>query len=131
MFYEFYPDKFNNKTNGIAHRRWLMKANPQLTNLISEAIGEEWKKEPIKLQALQNFIHDASFQEKLAGVKQERKIILAERIHNKMGITIDPNSIFDVQVKRLHAYKRQLLNVLHILYLYNRLKEDTSFSFYS
>ena len=130
LFYEFYPDKFNNKTNGIAHRRWLMKANPQLTNLISEAIGEEWKKEPIKLQALQNFIHDTSFQEKLAGVKQERKIILAERIHNKMGITIDPNSIFDVQVKRLHAYKRQLLNVLHILYLYNRLKEDTSFSFY-
>ncbi|MCZ6941361.1 glycogen phosphorylase [Bacillus mycoides] len=130
LFYEFYPDKFNNKTNGIAHRRWLMKANPQLTNLISEAIGEEWKKEPIKLQALQNFIHDTSFQEKLAGVKQERKIILAESIHNKMGITIDPNSIFDVQVKRLHAYKRQLLNVLHILYLYNRLKEDTSFSFY-
>ncbi|MGE7856958.1 MULTISPECIES: glycogen phosphorylase [Bacillus] len=130
LFYEFYPDKFNNKTNGIAHRRWLMKANPQLTNLISEAIGTEWKKEPIKLQALQTFQYDASFQEKLADVKQERKIILAERIHNQMGITIDPNSIFDVQVKRLHAYKRQLLNVLHILYLYNRLKEDASFSFY-
>jgi starch phosphorylase len=107
-----------------------MKANPQLTNLISEAIGTEWKKEPIKLQALQTVQHDASFQEKFAEVKQERKEILAERIHNKMGITIDPNSIFDVQVKRLHAYKRQLLNVLHILYLYNRLKEDTSFSFY-
>ena len=130
LFYEFYPDKFNNKTNGIAHRRWLMKANPQLTNLISEAIGEEWKKEPIKLQALQTLQHDTSFQEKFAEVKQERKEILAERIHNKMGITIDPNSIFDVQVKRLHAYKRQLLNVLHILYLYNRLKEDASFSFY-
>lgn len=130
LFYEFYPDKFNNKTNGIAHRRWLMKANPQLTNLISEAIGTEWKKEPIKLQALQTVQHDASFQEKFAEVKQERKEILAERIHNKMGITIDPNSIFDVQVKRLHAYKRQLLNVLHILYLYNRLKEDASFTFY-
>ncbi|EEL32148.1 Glycogen phosphorylase [Bacillus cereus Rock3-28] len=130
LFYEFYPDKFNNKTNGIAHRRWLMKANPQLTNLISEAIGTEWKKEPIKLQALQTVQYDASFQEKFAEVKQERKGILAERIHNKMGITIDPNSIFDVQVKRLHAYKRQLLNVLHILYLYNRLKEDTSFTFY-
>lgn len=130
LFYEFYPDKFNNKTNGIAHRRWLMKANPQLTNLISEAIGTEWKKEPIKLQALQTVQYDASFQEKFAEVKQERKEILAERIHNKMGITIDPNSIFDVQVKRLHAYKRQLLNVLHILYLYNRLKEDTSFTFY-
>lgn len=130
LFYEFYPDKFNNKTNGIAHRRWLMKANPQLTNLISEAIGTEWKKEPIKLQALQTVQYDASFQEKFAEVKQERKEILAERIYNKMGITIDPNSIFDVQVKRLHAYKRQLLNVLHILYLYNRLKEDASFTFY-
>ncbi|MFE7739026.1 glycogen phosphorylase, partial [Bacillus cereus] len=130
LFYEFYPDKFNNKTNGIAHRRWLMKANPQLTNLISEAIGTEWKKEPIKLQSLQTVQYDASFQEKFAEVKQERKEILAERIHNTMGITIDPNSIFDVQVKRLHAYKRQLLNVLHILYLYNRLKEDASFTFY-
>ncbi|HDR4306120.1 TPA: glycogen phosphorylase, partial [Bacillus anthracis] len=130
LFYEFYPDKFNNKTNGIAHRRWLMKANPQLTNLISEAIGTEWKKEPIKLQELQLVQYDASFQEKFAEVKQERKEILAERIHNTMGITIDPNSIFDVQVKRLHAYKRQLLNVLHILYLYNRLKEDASFTFY-
>ncbi|EEM39307.1 Glycogen phosphorylase [Bacillus thuringiensis serovar sotto str. T04001] len=130
LFYEFYPDKFNNKTNGIAHRRWLMKANPQLTNLISEAIGPEWKKEPIKLQSLQTVQYDASFQEKFAEVKQERKEILAERIHNTMGITIDPNSIFDVQVKRLHAYKRQLLNVLHILYLYNRLKEDASFTFY-
>ncbi|AIE81405.1 Glycogen phosphorylase [Bacillus cereus] len=130
LFYEFYPDKFNNKTNGIAHRRWLMKANPQLTNLISEAIGTEWKKEPIKLQELQLVQYDASFQEKFAEVKQGRKEILAERIHNTMGITIDPNSIFDVQVKRLHAYKRQLLNVLHILYLYNRLKEDASFTFY-
>lgn len=130
LFYEFYPDKFNNKTNGIAHRRWLMKANPQLTNLISEAIGTEWKKEPIKLQELQLVQYDASFQEKFAEVKQERKEILAERIHNTMGIIIDPNSIFDVQVKRLHAYKRQLLNVLHILYLYNRLKEDASFTFY-
>ncbi|MDF9557937.1 glycogen phosphorylase, partial [Bacillus tropicus] len=130
LFYEFYPDKFNNKTNGIAHRRWLMKANPQLTNLISEAIGTEWKKEPIKLQELQLVQYDASFQEKFAEVKQERKEILAERIHHTMGITIDPNSIFDVQVKRLHAYKRQLLNVLHILYLYNRLKEDASFTFY-
>lgn len=89
LFYEFYPDKFNNKTNGIAHRRWLMKANPQLTNLISEAIGTEWKKEPIKLQELQLVQYDASFQEKFAEVKQERKEILAERIHHTMGITID------------------------------------------
>ena len=130
LFYEFYPEKFNNKTNGIAHRRWLMKANLQLTNLISEAIGEEWKKQPQGLQLLQDYRYDTVFQDKLQAVKQERKHILAERIRNKMGIIVDPSSIFDVQVKRLHAYKRQLLNVLHILYLYNRLKEDSSFSFY-
>ncbi|MDR4458772.1 glycogen/starch/alpha-glucan phosphorylase, partial [Bacillus tropicus] len=98
-FYEFYPEKFNNKKNGIAHRRWVMKAKPQLTNLISEAIGTEWKKEPIKLQELQLVQYDASFQEKFAEVKQGRKEILAEHIHNTMGITIDPNSIFDGQVK--------------------------------
>ncbi|MCI0763632.1 glycogen/starch/alpha-glucan phosphorylase [Bacillus sp. TL12] len=130
LFYEFYPEKFNNKTNGIAHRRWLMKANPQLTNLISEAIGEEWKKQPQGLQLLQDYRYDTAFQDKLQDVKQECKHILAERIRNTMGVIIDPSSIFDVQVKRLHAYKRQLLNVLHILYLYNRLKEDSSFSFY-
>ncbi|CAI8920985.1 MULTISPECIES: glycogen/starch/alpha-glucan phosphorylase [Bacillus] len=130
LFYDFYPEKFNNKTNGIAHRRWLMKANPQLANLISEAIGTEWKKQPIQLQLMQSFQHDTAFQDKLHDVKQERKYILAEQIQNKMGIIVDPSSIFDVQVKRLHAYKRQLLNVLHILYLYNRLKEDSSFSFY-
>ncbi|AWC34347.1 glycogen/starch/alpha-glucan phosphorylase [Bacillus cytotoxicus] len=130
LFYEFYPEKFNNKTNGITHRRWLMKANPELTTLISEVIGTGWKKEPIRLEALQSFKNNTVFQEKLHAVKQKRKNILAERIQNKMGILIDPHSIFDVQVKRLHAYKRQLLNVLHILYLYNRLKEDSSFSFY-
>lgn len=130
LFYDFYLEKFNNKTNGIAHRRWLMKANPQLANLISEAIGTEWKKQPIQLQSLQSFQHDTAFQDKLHDVKQERKYILAEQIQSKMGIIVDPSSIFDVQVKRLHAYKRQLLNVLHILYLYNRLKEDLSFSFY-
>ncbi|HEK9100619.1 glycogen/starch/alpha-glucan phosphorylase [Bacillus cereus] len=130
LFYEFYPEKFNNKTNGIAHRRWLMKANPQLTNLISEAIGEGWKKQPQGLQLLQDYRYDTAFQDKLQDVKQERKHILAERIRNNMGVIVDPSSIFDVQVKRLHAYKRQLLNVLHILYLYNRLKEDSSFSFY-
>ena len=130
LFYEFYPEKFNNKTNGITHRRWLMKANPQLSSLISEAIGTDWMKEPVQLQALQYYRQNAAFQEKLHEVKQIRKEILTERIRNTTGIRIDPNSIFDVQVKRLHAYKRQLLNVLHILYLYNRLKEDSSFSFY-
>ncbi|MDM5157005.1 glycogen/starch/alpha-glucan phosphorylase [Bacillus sp. DX1.1] len=130
LFYEFYPDKFNNKTNGITHRRWLLKANPQLSNLISGAIGTEWMKSPEQLQALQSYQYDTAFQDQLHAVKQQRKIILMERIADKTGILVDPHSIFDVQVKRLHAYKRQLLNVLHILYLYNRLKEDSSFSFY-
>ncbi|MDM5190520.1 glycogen/starch/alpha-glucan phosphorylase [Bacillus sp. DX4.1] len=130
LFYEFYPEKFNNKTNGITHRRWLLKANPQLSNLISGAIGTEWMKYPEQLQALQSYQYDTAFQDQLHAVKQQRKMILMKRIADKTGILVDPHSIFDVQVKRLHAYKRQLLNVLHILYLYNRLKEDSSFSFY-
>lgn len=130
LFYEFYPEKFNNKTNGITHRRWLLKANPQLSKLICDTIGTDWMKEPDQLQALGNYKHDAAFQESLHNVKQVRKELLMKRIEKQTGIVVDPYSIFDVQVKRLHAYKRQLLNVLHILYLYNRLKEDASFSFY-
>ena len=130
LFYEFYPEKFNNKTNGITHRRWLLKANSQLSKLICDTIGTDWMKEPDQLQALGNYKHDAAFQESLHNVKQVRKELLMKRIEKQTGIVVDPYSIFDVQVKRLHAYKRQLLNVLHILYLYNRLKEDASFSFY-
>ncbi len=130
LFYEFYPEKFNNKTNGITHRRWLLKANPQLSKLICDTIGTEWMKEPDQLQVLGNYKYDAAFQDALHNVKQVRKELLMKRIEKQTGIVVDPYSIFDVQVKRLHAYKRQLLNVLHILYLYNRLKEDSSFSFY-
>ncbi|MEH7460542.1 glycogen/starch/alpha-glucan phosphorylase [Bacillus thuringiensis] len=130
LFYEFYPEKFNNKTNGITHRRWLLKANPQLSKLICDTIGTDWMKEPDQLQALGNYKYDAAFRESLHNVKQVRKELLMKRIEKQTGIVVDPYSIFDVQVKRLHAYKRQLLNVLHILYLYNRLKEDASFSFY-
>jgi starch phosphorylase len=127
LFYEFYPEKFNNKTNGITHRRWLLKANPQLSQLISETIGTEWIQRPAKLQSLLHYKTDAAFQEAFYRVKQERKEILAKRIFEQNGIRVDASSIFDVQVKRLHAYKRQLLNVLHIMYLYNRLKEDPGF----
>ncbi|MDC2865222.1 glycogen/starch/alpha-glucan phosphorylase [Bacillus sp. BP-3] len=130
LFYEFYPEKFNNKTNGITHRRWLLKANPQLSKLICDTIGTDWMKEPDQLQSLGYYKYDAAFQESLHNVKQVRKELLMKRIEKQTGIVVDPYSIFDVQVKRLHAYKRQLLNVLHILYLYNRLKEDASFSFY-
>ncbi|WP_017756207.1 glycogen/starch/alpha-glucan phosphorylase [Calidifontibacillus oryziterrae] len=128
MFYEFYPYKFNNKTNGITHRRWLMKANPELTSAIKDAIGDEWIVNPKKLALLMDYAKDASFQDKIFEVKQCKKRSLAKRIKSLTGIVVDEQSIFDVQVKRLHAYKRQLLNILHIMYLYNRLKEDANFS---
>lgn len=130
LFYEFEPEKFNNKTNGITHRRWLLKANPELSALITEANGDGWVKDAEKLSELRQYVHDPAFKEKLSEVKQKRKKILADRIYQQTGLAIDETSIFDVQVKRLHAYKRQLLNVLHIMYLANRLKEDSNFSIY-
>lgn len=126
-FYELYPWKFNNKTNGITHRRWLLKANPELTALIKDVIGDEWVKQPEKLLELKRHIYNPSLKERFAEVKRKRKEILANKIAEKNGIIVDIDSIFDVQVKRLHAYKRQLLNVLHILYLYNRIKEDANY----
>ncbi len=126
-FYDIYPEKFNNKTNGITHRRWLIKANPELTNLISNGIGEEWIKQPILLENLEQFKNDSSFLSELKKVKQLNKQRLVSQIFQQTGIVVNEQSIFDVQVKRLHAYKRQLLNVLHILHLYNRMKEDSNY----
>ncbi|MCF2650652.1 glycogen/starch/alpha-glucan phosphorylase [Niallia circulans] len=125
-FYAFYPEKFNNKTNGITHRRWLIKANPKLANLISQTIGDKWIDEPAQLRELLSYQEDGNFKENLAAIKQTNKEILAKIIKDKNGILVDPSSIFDVQVKRLHAYKRQLLNILHIMSLYNKLREDPS-----
>jgi starch phosphorylase len=122
LFYDVYPHKFNNKTNGITHRRWLMKANPALADAITEAIGDKWITDPSRLIALKEMAQDAGFKEKLWAIKQENKKKVARFIEEKTGIVVDPESIFDVQVKRLHAYKRQILNVLHIMDLYNRLK---------
>ncbi|WP_226670287.1 glycogen/starch/alpha-glucan phosphorylase [Metabacillus litoralis] len=127
-FYDIYPKKFNNKTNGITHRRWLLKANPELTNLIKEAIGDDFVQQPDKLIDLKRHIYHPALKEQFANVKRKRKEILAKRIADKNGILVDIDSIFDVQVKRMHAYKRQLLNVLHIIYLYNRLKEDANYT---
>ncbi|MEW8970677.1 MAG: glycogen/starch/alpha-glucan phosphorylase [Mesobacillus sp.] len=124
LFYQFYPDRFNNKTNGITHRRWLLKANPGLSGLITDAIGTDWVSSPQQLENLMRFKDDSAFLEKLHGIKQGNKERLAKRILDKTGIQVDTESIFDVQVKRLHAYKRQLLNVLHIMHLYNALKKD-------
>ncbi|MFT9598932.1 glycogen/starch/alpha-glucan phosphorylase [Mesobacillus sp.] len=124
LFFQFYPERFNNKTNGITHRRWLLKANPGLSGLITDAIGSDWVSSPQKLEELMRFKDDSAFLEKLHGIKQGNKERLAKRILDKTGIQVDTESIFDVQVKRLHAYKRQLLNVLHIMHLYNALKKD-------
>jgi len=124
LFHQYYPGKFNNKTNGITHRRWLLKSNPELSQLLKETIGDSWVKEPSELKRLLEHANDASLQEQLEKIKLKHKISLANIIQDKTGIPIDPHSIFDVQVKRLHAYKRQLLNILHIMHLYNKLQEN-------
>ncbi len=121
-FYELYPEKFNNKTNGITQRRWLLHSNPKLAKLITEKIGDGWITDLSQLKELKKFTDDEDFLEKLMEVKKENKIALAKYIKQTKGIEINPDSIFDIQVKRLHEYKRQLLNVLHIIYLYNCLK---------
>lgn len=129
-FYLIFPQKFNNKTNGISHRRWLLKANPELTSLITEAIGEKWLKNPAELVNLTPFAYDPSFIDAFQTVKRKRKEDLIRVIQDLTGFVVNSESIFDVQVKRLHAYKRQLLNILHIMHLYNHLKEDRSSGFY-
>ncbi|WP_010234342.1 glycogen/starch/alpha-glucan phosphorylase [Clostridium arbusti] len=123
-FANFYPFKFNNKTNGITHRRWLMKANPNLSNLITEVIGDSWISKPDNLIGLLAFSKNANFQNKINKIKQDNKIIFSNYIKNTYGILVDTNSIYDIQVKRLHSYKRQILNIFNILDLYYRLKEN-------
>lgn len=129
-FVTIYPDKFNNKTNGITHRRWLLFSNPQLTQLLEETIGDEFKTNPEKLEDLMEHVEDEALQAKFMDVKLERKKILAAYVKENLGIDIDVNSIFDCQAKRLHAYKRQLLNIFHVMYLYLRMKQDPSFRIY-
>lgn len=127
-FAAIYPERFNNKTNGITQRRWLLYSNPQLTSLLKETIGDEFMHDFDKIEELMNHIDNPELQNKFLAVKHERKEILAKHILEKTGIEIDSNSIIDTQAKRLHAYKRQLLNVLHIIYLYQRIKSDPSFT---
>lgn len=123
-FYDIYPERFNNKTNGITHRRFLLKSNTKLSNLISESIGDCWIKSPKELKKLESFAEDKSFCEKLQCIKKENKIELSKIIKDSTGITVDENSIFDVQIKRFHLYKRQLLNVLNIIYMYNEVLQN-------
>lgn len=121
-FYEIYPEKFNNKTNGITQRRWLGHANPELANLISENIGDGFYKDLSQLEKLVPLADDADFRKKFMAIKKANKTALADYFKATMGIEINPDSIYDIQVKRLHEYKRQLLNILHVMSLYNKLK---------
>ena len=123
-FYLMYPNKFNNKTNGITQRRWVQLSNPALTELLDDTIGTDWKCNPEELILLKAHADDKTVLDRLEAVKLENKKRFAAYVKKEMGIEIDPTAIFDVQIKRLHAYKRQLLNVLHILERYNRIKDN-------
>jgi len=124
LFYQFYPERFNNKTNGITYRRWLFQCNPELTQFLKDTIGNSFMKTATDLEMLLPFIENQEFLDQFAVVKKEKKMQLAKIIAEENGVVVNPDSMFIIQVKRLHAYKRQLLNALHIMYLYNRLKEN-------
>lgn len=129
-FYAICPQKFNNKTNGITHRRWLLNANPQLSSLLKKTIGGKFVKEPLNLIELMKYVDNKKIQTNFLEIKLERKKILAAYIKKTMNIEVDVTSIFDIQSKRLHAYKRQLLSILNILDLYFHMKEDPNFRIY-
>ncbi len=122
------PEKFSAITNGITHRRWLMSCNPELTDLINQSIGTDWIREPEKLSELRPFADDAAFREEFAKIKRHNKERLAKMLKDRQNVDIDPAFMFDVQAKRLHEYKRQMLNALHILVLYNRIVNDETFT---
>lgn len=122
QFAALWPERFNNKTNGITQRRFLLKANPPLANLLSETVGDSWICDLSALKVLREKAEDNSFQEKIAGIKRSAKERLAKAVQKEYGIALNCNHIFDIQIKRIHEYKRQLLNVLHIIMLYKRIK---------
>lgn len=123
-FAELYPDRFNNKTNGITPRRWLLGCNPDLSDLVTSVVGEEWVTDLSKLRGLEKVAEDPSFQHKFLAIKKACKETLADVIKDKIGLSIDSGAIYDAQIKRLHEYKRQHLNLLHILTLYRRLLQN-------
>ena len=129
-FYEMYPDKFNNKTNGITQRRFLLHGNPLLADWVTDHVGDEWITDLPQLEGLKVYAKDKKAQAEFMNIKYQNKVRLAKYIKEHNGIDVDPRSIFDVQVKRLHEYKRQLLNILHIMYLYNEIKEHPDMEFY-
>ena len=126
-FYEMYPDRFNNKTNGITQRRFLLHGNPMLAAWVSEKIGSGWITDLAQIKNLLPFAEQEECRQEFLNIKYRNKLRLADYIKKHNGIDVDPNSIFDVQVKRLHEYKRQLMNILHVMYLYNRLKDDPNY----
>ena len=129
-FYEMYPEKFNNKTNGITQRRFLLHANPLLADWITDHIGDKWITDLKQLSKLKVYADDQKAQQEFMNIKYQNKVRLAKYILEHNGIEVNPNSIFDVQVKRLHEYKRQLMNILHVMYLYNQIKEHPEMDFY-
>lgn len=129
-FYEMMPEKFNNKTNGITQRRFLLHGNPLLADWVTEHIGNEWITDLPQIAKLKVFADDKKAQHEFMNIKYRNKVRLAQYILEHNGVEVDPRSIFDVQVKRLHEYKRQLLNILHVMYLYNELKEHPDMEFY-
>ena len=129
-FYDMMPEKFNNKTNGITQRRFLKHGNPLLAEWVTDHVGEEWVTDLPKLSKLRLFAEDEKAQHEFMNIKYKNKLRLAAYIKEHNGIDVDPRSIFDVQVKRLHEYKRQLLNILHVMYLYNKLKDNPEMDFY-
>ena len=123
VFHEFYPGKFNNKTNGVTQRRWLIGSNPELASLLDETISPAWRHDPVQLARFADYKNDGAVLERLAEIKKSRKRILARHLRHKCGVRLDTDTIFDIQVKRIHSYKRQLMNILHVMYQYDRLKK--------
>ncbi|MCR5633163.1 MAG: glycogen/starch/alpha-glucan phosphorylase [Eubacterium sp.] len=129
-FYEMNPKQFNNKTNGVTQRRFLAHGNPLLAEWLNRKIGEEWITDLSQISKLKTYVDDKKYQQEFMNIKYQNKLRLAKYIKEHNGIDVDPNSIFDVQVKRLHEYKRQLLNILHVMHLYSELKENPEFDMY-
>ena len=129
-FYEMMPEKFNNKTNGITQRRFLLHANPLLAEWVTEHVGADWITDLPKIKKLAVYADDEKAQQEFMNIKYQNKVRLAKYILEHNGVEVDPRSIFDVQVKRLHEYKRQLLNILHVMYLYNEIKEHPDMEFF-
>ncbi|SEI49373.1 starch phosphorylase [Lachnospiraceae bacterium A10] len=129
-FYEMYPEKFNNKTNGITQRRFLMHGDPLLAKWVSGKVGKDWVTDLSRMKELEYYADDKKAQHEFMNIKYQNKVRLAEYIKKHNGVEVDPRSIFDIQVKRLHEYKRQMLNILHVMYLYNQIKEHPEKEFY-